>query len=251
MINKLEKHKENKHKTIITEEIVKTFPIGKRRCNALRGISIQIYKGDFTIIYGPSGSGKSTLLHCLIGLEKPTAGKIWIDEERFDNLKEDKKSQIRSKKFGVVYQQATWVKSLSIRENVALPLLIAGHSSQDAYKKADCAISDVGLKKYARQKPTEISGGEQQRICLARALVHNPKIIVLDEPTGNLDTDSANEMIELLLLLNKKNHRTIIMVTHNLAYLPYADQTIMIQDGSIHRTKNNIIAAGKLLKNNQ
>lgn len=242
--NKLEssdkKDNEGKSASIQTEGLSKSFVIGKEPYPVLNNISIEIFRGDFTIIYGPSGSGKSTLLNCLLGLEPPSSGKIWVGGERIDSMTEDERSEMRAVKFGVVYQQPIWVKSLSVLENVALPLLIAGVEEKNAYKRAASALNVAGIEKLKRHRPTEISGGQQQRASLARALVHNPHVVVLDEPTGNLDSHSADEVMMLLQELNRGHDRTIIMVTHNLSYLPYANRTICIKDGKVDKVTTNI-----------
>jgi putative ABC transport system ATP-binding protein len=220
-----------------TVKLVKSFVVGKDPYEAVRGIDLEINEGDFAIIYGPSGSGKSTLLNCLIGLESPTSGQIWLDGERIDKLEEDQRSLVRSKKIGVVYQQPIWVKSLSVLENVALPLLISGVKTSIAFKRAKKLLCEVAMQNLAHHKPTEISGGQQQKVSLARALIHNPRILVLDEPTGNLDTHSSDEVMQLLQELNSKLNTTIVMVTHNLIYLPIANRTIVVKDGLLDKNE--------------
>ncbi|MDO8513748.1 MAG: ABC transporter ATP-binding protein [bacterium] len=220
---------------IKAESVVKSFHIGEADYEVLHGISVDIVPGSFIIIYGPSGSGKSTFLNCLIGLDTISKGKISVFGSRLDQMNEDERSKVRSEFFGVVHQQPIWVKSLSVVENVALPLMIQGSSNKEASGRAMQFLKQVGMDKYAKRRPTEISGGEQQRVSLARALIHDPKILVLDEPTGNLDTHSADEVMGLLQSLNIQEKRTIIMVTHNLIYLPYASQTIDMKDGLINQ----------------
>src|SRR5690606_29466885 len=164
------------------------FRVGQRVTQVLRGVDVQIYRGDFAVLYGPSGSGKSTLLHALIGLEPVTRGEIQVDRRRIDRMDEDERARFRSTKFGVVYQQPIWVKSLTVVENVAIPLLLAGHDRHVALHRAQIALRLVEMGQFGRNIPTELSGGQQQRASLARALVHDPEILVLDEPTGNLDS---------------------------------------------------------------
>jgi len=220
---------------IKTENLEKSFIVGEKPYGALRGVDLEIEDGEFAIIYGPSGSGKSTLLNCIMGLEKPTAGKIWIEGERLDEKEHDERADIRSKTIGVVHQQPIWIKALSILENVSLPLIIQGIDEKDAQKKALKSLETVGMTEYLGHKPTEISGGQQQRVSLARALVTEPTILILDEPTGNLDTHSSDEVMNLLKQLNEELKRTIVLVTHNLVYLPYADKTISIVDGKVDK----------------
>lgn len=227
-----------------TQELKKSFVVGKEPYPALRGISVQIYDGNFTIIYGPSGSGKSTLLNCIIGLEPPTSGKIWVAGQRIDLMTEDERAEMRAAKFGVVSQQPIWIKALTVLENVALPLLLQGVDKKEAKERSLASLQNVGMESLAKHKPVEISGGQQQRVSLARALVHNPQVLILDEPTGNLDTHSSDQVLQLLHSLNKDFQRTIIMVTHNLVYLPYANQTIALTDGLINEIKN---ATGQIM----
>lgn len=217
---------------IKTVNLSKDFKVGNHVTTVLKDVNLKIQKGEFVIIYGQSGSGKSTLLNSLIGLEPISRGEVWFDNRRVDKMLPDELSTLRTEKIGAVYQQPTWIKSLSVLENISLPLMIDGGSRQLAYKKAHTRLNEVGLGRYSSYKPTEISGGEQQRVGLARALINNPETLVLDEPTGNLDTTTASSMLKLLLMLNKKGI-TVIMVTHNLAYLPIADTTIRLRDGRV------------------
>ena len=217
---------------IKTIDLSKDFKVGEYVTTVLRNVNLQIHKGEFVIIYGQSGSGKSTLLNSIIGLEPITRGELWFDNRRVDQMLPDELSVLRTRKIGAVYQQPTWIKSLSVLENISLPLLIDGASRQLALKKAHARLNEVGLIRYSNYKPTEISGGEQQRVGLARALINNPETLVLDEPTGNLDTATAAAMLKLLIHLNKKGI-TVIMVTHNLSYLPIADTTIRLTDGRV------------------
>ncbi len=218
---------------IALTNVTKQFPVGNEFYPALRGISLEIFPEDFTIIHGPSGSGKSTLLNILTGLELPTEGKVFLGGKRIDTLAEDDRGAIRNHYLGTVHQQPIWIKSLTVWENVALPLLIAGCQATTARDRALRALGEVGMGRYAKHRPTEISGGQQQRVSLARAIIHNPRVLVLDEPTGNLDTHAADQVLQLLQELNKHHRRTIVMVTHNLIYLPFANRTIEVQDGLI------------------
>jgi putative ABC transport system ATP-binding protein len=220
---------------IETSGLEKSFVVGERRFPVLNGINVRIVEGDFLVIYGPSGSGKSTLLNCLIGLEPITLGKVWVGKHRLDLLDEDERSHLRNTFFGVVYQQQIWVKALSVVENVALPLMIGGDSRAAATRRAMTHLREVGMERYANRKPTEISGGEQQRVGLARALLSDPRVLILDEPTGNLDTHAADQVLLLLQRLNRSKGMTVIMVTHNMAYLPLASRTIRLRDGMIEK----------------
>lgn len=223
-----------KHPVIIKANAVsKSFLIGTHHAVVLKDISLDVVDGEFLIIFGPSGSGKSTLLNCLIGLEPITKGEIIIEEKRLDMMDDDARAGMRINTFGVVYQQPIWIKSLTVVENVALPLMIRGATRNASVRKAHTHLREVRMERYAHRYPTEISGGEQQRVGLARSLINNPRILVLDEPTGNLDSRTADEMLLLLQGLNRSKGITIIMVTHNMAYLPMASKTIKLHDGEI------------------
>lgn len=208
-----------------------------REISILHGVDLEIKKNDFAIIYGPSGSGKSTLLHHIIGLEIPTQGDVWIRGTNITKLNPEKRAMFRAKNFGMVYQLWYWIKSLCVWENVAIPLLLGGQTIQQAKKPALEALVNIDMQKYAYKKPTQLSGGEQQRVGLARALINDPEIIIADEPTGNLDTHTADEVMQIFQELNVKHRRTIIMVTHNLAYLPMANKTIAMEDGAVVSTE--------------
>jgi len=232
---------------LVAKDVKKEFMIGKEPYHALRGLTATIYEAEFAIIYGPSGSGKSTFLNTLIGLERPTSGQIWVDDIEIDQMSEDQRAEIRLKRFGVVSQTPIWVKALTVWENVAMPLLIANVPDKVAMERAKVVLDQIGLFEWAKHKPTELSGGQQQRVNFARSLVNDPHILVLDEPTGNLDTKSSNEVLTLLHQLNQERNRTVIMITHNLEYLPMADRTIMIRDGLIDKIQENAKPDFKLL----
>ncbi len=211
----------------------KTFGKGHNANHVLKGVNLNIYSGDFTVIFGPSGCGKTTLLNCLIGLEPPDKGKIDVRGTEITSLEEDKRADFRARKFGIVYQMPYWVKALSVRENVALPLTITGSEEEHALKRADTTLEKVGINEVKNQVPTELSGGEQQRAGLARALISWPWIIVADEPTGNLDIESGKRMMDLLKKLSSKQKRTVILVTHNTDYLQYGTRQVAMEDGEI------------------
>ncbi len=220
---------------IVAEDVTKQFTVGREPYQVLCGVSLTIFEGEFIIMYGPSGSGKSTFLNTIIGLEPPTSGKIFIDGIEIDSLSDDERAELRVKRIGLVSQAPIWVKALSVLENIAMPLLIANASDHVAFTKATEKLAEIDLLNWAKHKPTELSGGQQQRVNLARALVNDPRIIFLDEPTGNLDSHSAEQVLNLLMKLNKEERRTLIMVTHNLEYLPLADRTVMIRDGKVEK----------------
>jgi len=224
---------QKKSPIIETVDLNKEFHIGDRMLPVLRGIDLEIYDGMFAIVYGPSGCGKSTLLHTILGLEQPTTGIVRVDGIELFKMGENERANFRGKRIGMVFQQANWIKSLNVVDNVALPLNIAGWTEEKAKKKAINVLQLFGLKRLAERQPGELSGGEQQRINLARALTTDPQIILADEPTGNLDKKAGLELMTLLKSLNEKSNKTIVLVTHNPEYYRYASQLLQMEDGQI------------------
>lgn len=199
----------------------------------LSNIDLDIKKNDFAIIYGPSGCGKSTLLHHMVGLELPSMGTVVVDDVDITRLTSEDRAVFRAKKIGMVYQFWYWAKALNVLENVAVPLFLIGMNEKEAKEKAYETLKEIGVEKYAMKSPLNLSGGEQQRISIARALVNDPVIIVADEPTGNLDTHNSDLVMQIFQVLNVKSDRTVVMVTHNLAYLPMATKTVAMKDGLV------------------
>jgi len=230
----------NRKPMIVAKDVKKEFIIGKEPSRVLRGLSTTIYEAEFAIIFGPSGSGKSTFVNTLIGLERPTSGEVWVDGIEIDKMNDDQRAEIRAKRFGVVSQAPIWIKAMTVLENVAMPLLIANVREKIAFERAKQTLTMIGLLDWAKHKPTELSGGQQQRVNFARSLVNDPHILVLDEPTGSLDSTSANQVLKLLQDLNQQRKRTILMITHNLDYLPLADRTIRILDGLIVKDETQV-----------
>ncbi len=201
--------------------------------SVLKGISFTVDKGDFLVIFGPSGCGKSTLLHGLLGLEEPTSGTISVlGKNIYDGWIEDNRSEFRKSHIGMVYQQPNWIKALTVLENVSFPLLMLGIAKQEAQIKAQEELKSIGMENWINYLPGELSSGQQQKASLARALVTNPEIIIADEPTGNLDFESGEELMELLVPLTQKE-KTVIMVTHDLEYLKYATRALKMFDGEV------------------
>jgi putative ABC transport system ATP-binding protein len=213
------------------EKIKKNFLVGGQTIEVLRGIDLEMVSGDFGIIFGPSGCGKSTLLHTILGMEKPSEGKIYFDGVDLYSLSEDEIVENRKNKIGVVFQQSIWIKSLNVLENVSFPNRLSGMSKNEAENRALEFLKEVKLDAWAHHQPSELSSGQQQRVSLARALTTDPIMIVADEPTGNLDTASGDELMNLLSELNRKKGKTILMVTHDLEYLRYANRLYHIIDG--------------------
>ncbi len=217
-------------------EIKKSFFVGKQEINVLRGITFTIDQGEFAIIVGPSGCGKSTLLHTILGLEEPSSGEIiFLGENIYNNTDEDYRSNFRKKHIGMIYQQPNWIKSMNVVENVAFPLILLGMEKEQASQRALELLTQVNLLDWANYMPTELSGGQQQRIALARGLANNPEIIIADEPTGNLDFQAGQNVMQLLSDLNTKQGKTVIMVTHDLEYLRYARKAVRLLDGKVEQ----------------
>jgi putative ABC transport system ATP-binding protein len=222
---------------ITLKAVTKDFEVGKGTVHVLKGIDLEIYPGEFVIIFGPSGCGKSTLLNTIVGLEKPTGGHVMIGLKDFYEKRSDERGEVRRDFFGTIYQQSNWVKSLNVVENVAMPLCLAGISERRAIKKAQQLLGLFRLEEFARNVPTELSGGQQQRVSVTRALVMNPVVLVADEPTGNLDTVSAADLMYVLEYLNSESKRTVVMVTHNPDYEKYATKIVRMEDGHIKKVE--------------
>lgn len=214
-------------------KVYKTFKVGKGEVPVLKDINVEINNGEFVIIFGPSGCGKSTLLNTMVGLEKPTTGSVIIDNEKVYELKSDERAIFRRKRFGIVYQQSNWIKSLNVLENVAFPLCLNGLSEKKALKRGKTILDLFRLEEFSKNIPSELSGGQQQKVSVTRALVTNPLIVIADEPTGNLDSNSAADLMYIFEYLNEELKRTIIMVTHNPDYEKYASKVIKMEDGRI------------------
>jgi putative ABC transport system ATP-binding protein len=211
----------------------KIYKLGKTEVHALRGVDLKASPGEFVAVMGVSGSGKSTLLHLLGGLDRPTEGSIKIDGVDLSTLKDSQLADIRSTKIGFVFQFFNLLTRLTALRNVQLPLEIAGAPAKEAQKRALEMLKLVGLEDRASHRPTELSGGEQQRVAVARALINNPKILLADEPTGNLDTKTGLEILQLLKQINKEKSKTLIIVSHDLRVAELADRTVNLRDGVV------------------
>ena len=214
---------------ISAKDIKKTY--GKT--HALRGASLEVKKGEVLAIMGPSGSGKSTLLHSLAAIISVDSGEIRLNGKRIDKLPDDKRSILRRTMFGFVFQFGQLVPELTVEDNVALPLLLNKKDKKEAYKKAKRWIAEVGLSGKENNLPGELSGGQAQRIAIARAMVIEPQILFADEPTGSLDTFNSEKVMELFIKTAKEHGTTVIMVTHESSIAAYADREIVVRDGKI------------------
>lgn len=218
---------------IRVERVWKKFPLGSVSVEVLRGLSANIWEGDFVVILGPSGSGKSTLLNMMGLLDRPTAGKVFLRGEDVSALSDERRAELHSRTFGFVFQQFNLIPWLTAYENAALPLLFARKGMDSEYVRG--LFRDFGLTERMPHRPLELSGGEQQRVALIRALANDPTIVLGDEPTGNLDSATGNRLLEILIDLNKEKGKTLIIVTHDADIAERADQIIVIRDGTVVR----------------
>jgi putative ABC transport system ATP-binding protein len=214
------------------ENVRKTYRMGQIEVNALQGINLLINRGEFLSIMGPSGCGKSTMMHILGCLDRPTSGHVLLDNVDVDELDDNSLAEIRNKKVGFVFQTFNLLPKLNAIENVELPLIYAGVRFEERREKALALLEIVGLKDRANHKPSELSGGQSQRVAVARALINNPSIILADEPTGNLDSRSGEEIIHLFAELNARGN-TIIMVTHDQEIANHGKRIVRLKDGLV------------------
>jgi putative ABC transport system ATP-binding protein len=215
------------------QEITKTYRFGDIALNALNNVSLVIEKGEFLSIMGPSGSGKSTFMNILGCLDKPTSGRYMLEGVDVANMNRDELATIRNKKIGFVFQGFNLLSRTPAIENVELPMLYDGFSAKERRQKAAAALKTVGLEGWENHHPNQLSGGQQQRVAIARALVNNAPIILADEPTGNLDTKTSAEIMELFVKLNTVSNITVILVTHEPNIAAYSRRTIKFLDGRI------------------
>lgn len=213
------------------ENLTKSYGKGEAKVDAIKNINLSINKGEFVAIVGPSGSGKSTLLHLLGGVDKPTSGKVCINDVDIYNLKEKDLSIFRRRNVGLIYQFYNLIPVLSVKENILLPAELDNRKIDKDY--LDDLLKTLGLKERANHLPNELSGGQQQRTSIGRALINRPSIVLADEPTGNLDSKNSKEVLKLLKLSVRKYNQTLIMITHDTSIALQADRVITIEDGTI------------------
>lgn len=213
------------------ENLTKSYGKGEAKVDAVKNINLSINKGEFVAIVGPSGSGKSTLLHLLGGVDKPTSGKVYINDVDIYTLKEKDLSIFRRRNVGLIYQFYNLIPVLSVKENILLPAELDNRKIDKDY--LDDLLKTLGLKERANHLPNELSGGQQQRTSIGRALINRPSIVLADEPTGNLDSKNSKEVLELLKLSVRKYNQTLIMITHDPSIALQADRVITIEDGTI------------------
>lgn len=211
----------------------KVYSIGKNKVHALNGVSLDIYEGEFCAIVGTSGSGKSTMLNMLAGLEKPTRGEVVIAGEHMETMNENQLVKFRRDHVGFIFQSFNLLQTMTAQENVALPLVFRGENKKERLKKAGELLDLVGLPEHKKHKPNEMSGGQQQRVGVARALIVDPEIIFADEPTGNLDSNTSRDIMNMMQKVVKEQHKTLVMVTHDDHLASFADRIFKIIDGKI------------------
>lgn len=215
-----------------TIDLSKTYGVGENAVAALKNCNLTVSKGEFVTIMGPSGSGKSTLLHLLGGLENPTGGEVKIEGQDLFSLNDNELSIYRRRKIGFVFQNYNLIPVINVKENIELPILLDKGKVDPMQVKEICDL--LGIADKMQHLPNELSGGQQQRVAIARALINQPAIILADEPTGNLDTQTSSEVLSLLKATIKKYNQTLIMITHNQELAKSADRVVSIVDGSLH-----------------
>jgi len=215
------------------KDVWKIYRLGSIEYPALRGVSLSINRGSFVSIVGPSGSGKTTMLHLIGALDKPSRGEIYVNGIPISRLSENKLAEFRNKTIGYVFQQYNLIPYLSAIENVEMPMMVSGVSLAERRKRAKWLLEQLGLGDKIWKRPSELSGGEQQRVAIARALANNPKLILADEPTGNLDSRNARIVVDLLKRINSEMGVTIVVVTHNMEVAAETERIIYLRDGVV------------------
>lgn len=218
---------------ISVKNLNKSFQVGKEKVHVLKDINLEIQKGEFISIMGPSGGGKSTLLYLLGGLDKPTSGKVILDNKDLGKIKQKQMSKIRRTKVGFVFQFYNLVPNLSVEDNIMLPIILDGKKVRDYKDKLEEILDIIGMKEKRKMTPRELSGGQQQRVAIARALVFDPDIIFLDEPIGNLDSKTGTDIMQLFKKINKQYGKTLVQVTHSYESALYGTSIVKLIDGQI------------------
>lgn len=227
----------NKDAVLEAKGVFRSFQTGSVILDVLKGVDLEIYQGEIVALIGPSGSGKSTLLHILGALDRPDKGSINLDSVEVFSLNDKELAHLRNRTVGFVFQFHHLLSEFSALENVMLPKLIAGEGIKSIENKAMELLDEVGLKDRKDHKPGELSGGEQQRVAVARALINDPKIVIADEPSGNLDRNTAESLHNLILELNRSRNQTFVLATHNLELAQRANRIFRLKDGQVERAK--------------
>lgn len=229
------------HDVLVSQDLAKVYIDAQAKIEVLNGINLQVKPGEMVAIVGSSGSGKSTLLHLLGGLDKPTRGTVMLNGKNIHQLREKEKCHLRNQYLGFVYQFHHLLPEFSALENVGMPLLLRNEKPQLIYERAGYLLEQVGLKERMNHRLGQLSGGERQRVAIARALVGNPLCVLADEPTGNLDPRNAERVLQLFFDLQKAQHTSVVMVTHDPQIAKHAQRTLMIRDGQLAVCDNNKI----------
>ena len=215
------------------EQVTRVYPIGGADVRAIDGITLTIPTGEFVALMGPSGCGKTTLINLIGAIDRPTSGGVWLDEERLDLLSDDRLTRLRRTNIGIIYQFFNLLPTLSASENIGLPLLLYGLPAREIAARVARQLEQVGLAHRAHHWPHELSGGEQQRVAIARAIVAEPRVILADEPTGNLDSVAGGAVLELLQRLNREGRQTIVLATHSAEAARRAGRIVHLRDGKV------------------
>ncbi len=229
--------KRNTEDVILVDKVAKTYRTRKLEYTAIKDISIAVKRGEFVSVLGPSGSGKTTLMNLIGTLDRPAEGRILIDGVNTTSLNENELSILRNRKIGFVFQSYNLVPYLNAFENVTLPLMVDGIDTKENLERGRALLAEVGLGGKMGKKPNELSGGEQQRVAIVRALINEPPIILADEPTGNLDSKTSDAVMKVLVRMAKEHNTTIVMVTHEEDIAAYSDRSIYLKDGVVEREK--------------
>jgi len=224
------------NKILVTENIYKTYQNGPQKVEVIKGIQLEVQTGEIVVIIGPSGVGKSTLLHLVGGLDKPTSGNVLIDGENIFAMNDYDLAVFRNKSIGFIFQFHHLLPEFTALENVIIPGMMHSRANSELEGNAEKMLADVGLSERLHHKPSQLSGGEQQRVAVARALINNPRLVLADEPTGNLDKKNSEALYKLILSLNEKLNKTFIIVTHNEMMAKEASRVIELEDGKIKST---------------
>jgi len=223
---------------VTMDDVYRVYRMGTERIFAVNGVSLTIEEGEICCLQGPSGSGKSTILHMLAGLDKPSKGSIVIGKTHIEKLSENQLALFRQRYIGFIFQSYYLIPTLTALENVAMPLTFCGIPRSKRIKKAKELLEAVGLKERMKHRPSQMSGGQQQRVSIARAFANNPKVIFADEPTGNLDTATTYEMMNLMTQMAKERNQTLVVVTHDTEIAGYASRIVRIRDGKIEKIED-------------
>lgn len=224
---------------ISASNLHKIYDTGEVKVHALRGIDLQVSEGEMVAVMGPSGCGKTTLLNCLSGIDEPTEGEVVVRGKSLYDMRDGARTDFRAENMGFIFQSYNLLPVLTVVENVELPLLVAGVKPSEARRRALQWVETIGLPEQSHKRPNELSGGQQQRVAIARSLVNDPAIVWCDEPTGNLDSENQNEIMDLLTRLNREENQTFVLVTHSDEVGARADRIIRMRDGSIEKDVKN------------